>query len=346
MKKKLIFFGIVTLALVLTTGTFAYTYTYSDTTLGAYLSDGPFATYQVSALQPDWNSTLPEGEYASDILVPNDYGDDTEIPSQFPGEGAHWDKVAEQPADDYTTYVSTEGYNTWAKDLYNLTDAPEGSANPIDKITVFFRVASGGSYNVKAMAAIITNDQLFEGPTETISGTDFVTLSWECAVNPYTEEPWTWDEINALQAGVTARGSSKSKPAIITQVYVQVGSVFTSTEGEVPTGDLFKVNPNPDYYGDLLVKIYLTNTASLLKAYQYLNMKVYVTDSIEAGETLDYQILSIETGVVMFNIVGGTAADYNVKVAGGSYRLVSDNPENWGDGWTVTPEFYCEVSQR
>ena len=116
--------------------------------------------------------------------------------------------------------------------------------------------------------------------------------------------------------------------------------------GEVPQGDLFIVTPDPNITGDLLVKIYITNTADLLKAYQYLNMKVYVANSIEAGKTPNYQVLSIENGVVMFNIIGGSATSYKVQLIGGSYRLISDNPDEWGAGWTVTPEFYCEVSQR
>ena len=77
MKKKLIFGGMVLLALVLTTGTFAYTYTYGSATLGSHMADGPFATYQVSAEQPNWDSILPEGEYGSETLVPNFAGDDT-----------------------------------------------------------------------------------------------------------------------------------------------------------------------------------------------------------------------------------------------------------------------------
>ncbi|MBA7700194.1 hypothetical protein ES703_108903 [subsurface metagenome] len=101
-----------------------------------------------------------------------------------------------------------------------------------------------------------------------------------------------------------------------------------------------------NYTGDLLVKVYLTNTANIIKAYQYLNMKLYVANSLEADNTPDYQVLSIENGVVQFNIMGGSAESYTVEVTGGGYRLVSDNPIEWGEGWSITPEFYCEVSQR
>jgi len=123
-------------------------------------------------------------------------------------------------------------------------------------------------------------------------------------------------------------------------------NVVGFTKGAIGAGSLFDIKPSPDYNGDLLVKIYLTNTAELLKAYQYLNMKVYMANSLEAEKTPDYQVLSIETGVVLFNIEGGSAEVYTVEITGGSYRLISDDPEEWEAGWNIVPEFYCEVGQR
>ena len=337
----------VILALVLTTGTFAYTYTFNSATLGSYMAEGPFATYQPSIPQPDWDSILPEGEFGSETLVPVAAGDDTEIYAQFPDEGEHWDKVDEQPADDLGTYVSTAGSTAWQRDLYNLSNFTGASGTEtITNVIIYFRFASGDAYNVKAMAALKTNDQVFEGPTITYGSPVFNTESWECPVNPSTSEAWTWEEINALQAGVTARGNAKTKPAIVTQVYVLVNYEFSNLQGEVPVGKLFEINPAPGYTGDLLVKIYLTNINDILKAYKYINMKVFMADSLEAEQTPNYQILSIETGVITFNIVGGTAESYTIEIIGGSYRLMSDNPEEWGMGWTITPEFYCEVAQR
>ncbi|MBN1161714.1 MAG: hypothetical protein JXA17_07205 [Dehalococcoidales bacterium] len=347
MKKKLIFGVMVLLALVLTTGTFAYTYTFNSATLGSYMAEGPFATYDVSDIQPDWDSILPEGEYGSEILVPVAAGDDTELPFQYPDSGEHWDKVAEQSPDDLGTYVSTQGEKTWVRDLYNLSNFIGSSGEEaITSVTVYFRFAAGGDYNIKIMAALKSNGEVYEGPTITYSATNFVTESWECPVNPSTGEAWTRDELNDLQAGITARGDSKNNPAIITQVYVQVNYEYSNVQGQVPTGCLFDIYPAPDYTGDLLVKIYLTNTANLLKAYQYINMKIFIANSIEAGYTPDYQILSIETGVIIFNIKGGSAESYTVQITGGSYRLISDDPYEWGTGWTIIPEFYCEVTQR
>ena len=117
-------------------------------------------------------------------------------------------------------------------------------------------------------------------------------------------------------------------------------------EGAVPAGDLFVVTPHPEYNGDLNINLYLTNTAYLRKAFRYLNMQVFVANSLEAGKDPAHLMLTLENGVASFNLEGGTSGNYTIQVIGGSYNLVSGNPDDWGAGWSVTPEFYCEVGQR
>jgi hypothetical protein len=348
MKKKLVFIGILVLALVLTTGTFAYTFSNNTvTTLSGTIADAVWTTYEPSAHQPDWNSLLPSGEYDSEILVPNAPGDDTELSAQYPESDEHWDKVDDQPADDGDTYVSTEGQGGWQRDLYNLSAfTGAGGDYAIENITVYFRFAAGGDYNVIAMAAIKTSGEVYEGPNMTQSGTAFVTQSWQLTENPATDKPWTTEEINDLQAGITIKGHNKNSPALCTQVYVEINYKYVTTQGELPHGNLYDITPHEDYSGDLQVRIYMINTASLLKAYDYLNMELYMANSLEAQKTPDYQVLSIENGVVSFNMEGGSARKYTVEMAGGSYRLVSDNTDEWGAGWSIIPEFYCEVTQR
>ncbi len=45
-------------------------------------------------------------------------------------------------------------------------------------------------------------------------------------------------------------------------------------------------------------------------------------------------------------IYSGQAVAYTIEVVGGGYCLVSDNTSEWGEGWTVAPELYCQVTQR
>jgi hypothetical protein len=77
-----------------------------------------------------------------------------------------------------------------------------------------------------------------------------------------------------------------------------------TTCGEVPTGDLFDITPNAGYSGDVQVGVYLTNAANLTRAYKYLNMKVYLEGSEEAGETPDYRVLSLQNGRADFSLSG------------------------------------------
>ncbi len=99
MKKKLVVFsGILILALVITTGTFAFGYTNQSTIdLNATMADGAWATYEPSVSQPDWEQVLPSGNQGSEILTPNGGGDQTEMDTQYPAKGEDWDKVDEYP---------------------------------------------------------------------------------------------------------------------------------------------------------------------------------------------------------------------------------------------------------
>jgi len=40
------------------------------------------------------------------------------------------------------------------------------------------------------------------------------------------------------------------------------------------------------------------------------------------------------------------AVSFTVEVIGGGYCLVSTNTSEWEVGWTVTPEFYCQIVQK
>lgn len=199
-------------------------------------------------------------------------------------------------------------------------------------------VSADAAYTGYAKAAIKTHGTVYEGSEYSQTGKTFVTKSYEWTTNPATGSAWTWDEIDALQIGVSLKGEQAGAHGFCTQVYVSVAyEVAPEICGDVPTGDLFIVTPNPDYTGDLLVKVYLVNTGSLIRAYQYLNMELTLQGADE-----NPQLLTLQNGVATFalqNCAGGT---HTLSVTGGSYCLTSATPpEN-----CITPEFHCEVTQR
>ena len=114
----------------------------------------------------------------------------------------------------------------------------------------------------------------------------------------------------------------------------------------MPTGNLFDITPTAGFSDDLAVKVYLVNTGDLGKAYQSLNMRLYLASSVEAGESPNYRVLTLQNGVVTFNLKDYTPGTYTLSVTGGNYALISDDTSEWEEGWTVTPEFYCQILQR
>ena len=347
MKKKLVLLiGTIFFALVVSTGTYAYTYTTAAATFDVNAVVGDIVTSEPASEQPEWEDILPEGDVDYEILVPNAPGSQTTIPVQYPTSGEHWDKV--NTDDGWDTYVSTLNEKKYKRDLYNLTDHTEGEGE-ISNLLVFFTFAGytdGGDHLAFAKSAIKTNGKVYEGTESSQTGGEFTTQVYQWAANPKTGEAWTWEEIDNLEAGVSLKGESKIWPAFCTHVYVMVEYALPpELEGEVPPGDLFVITPHTEYSGDLTVNLYITNTGYLNQAYQYLNMKVYLENSLEADKDPNFQILSLENGVVSFNIEGGTAISYTIEIVGGSYNIMSGDPDEWGESWTIIPEFYCEVTQ-
>jgi len=347
MKRKLVLLiGVVLLALVVSTGTFAYTYSTASTMVDVYAVGGDIVASEPASEQPPWEESIPEIEYDVEVLLPNAQGSYTSLPFQYPSGGEHWDKVNQD--DQWETYVYSDK-KTYKKDLYNL-DNHEYGEGEIESIIVYFTFAGytdGGDHTAYAKAAIKTHDKVYEGNEESQTGDEFITSMYQWSANPKTGEAWTWDEIDALEAGVSLKGEGHSSLAYCTQVYVMVEFIVPpELQGEVLPGDIFIVNPHPEYDGDLTVNLYITNTNALSKAFLYLNLKTYMENSLEAGKDPDYQVLSLENGVAQFNIEGGVSDNYTIEVTGGSYNLMSGDPDEWGDGWSVIPEFYCEVGQR
>ncbi len=348
MKRKWqLIIGLV-LALVVTSGGYAFTYFSATATADVTVAGAEIATVATAAAPPDWNSIL--GYSGTETFRPNAAGDETLIVEQFPASGEHWDKVDDDPTSDGdATYVVTENY-TWQEDLYSLPDHSAGSGT-INYVKVYM-VGRGESVSqTTAYIHIKTNGVEYNGSENTMT-TGYTTYSYQWNTNPQTASAWTWAEIDALQIGVGLRRPSPGKYTRCTQIYAEVSYDTTDLCSDVPIGDLFDITPDDDYTGDLAVKVYLTNTGALAKAYQYLNMKLYLEGSVEDP---DYRLLTLDNGEITLHLEGYTPGNtYTLSVghgaspaiSGGSYSLVSTDSSEWQAGWTVEPEFYCEIIQR
>ncbi len=345
MGKKFYLLAALILILIISGGIYAYTYTTAIGTIGTATPTGNIATVNATASQPDWSSVL--WTVNEDIILrPNAVGDETQINSQYPNSGEHWQKVDEASPDGDGTYVYTANTN-YQEDLYHLPNhSTQTAGGDIQYVEVFMVArAALSAEQVSAYIHIKTNGLEDNGSSENLS-TSYVEYSNYWNNNPETGSPWTWDEIDNLQAGIGMRKSSASGDSLCTQVYVNINYDAPELTGNTPTDDLFEITVDDDYSGNLQVRVYLTNTADLLKAYDHLNMYLYLEDSEEAGKTPDYQLMNLQNGLATFNLVGISGGSYTLSVTGGTYQLFSRHTAEWAAGWTVTPELYCEVEQR
>ena len=335
------------LALTLSGGVYAHAFSTAAETIGIAEPTGDIATYNATApeTQPGWTDILIP---VNDTIIyrPNAAGDETTIVDQYPVTGEHWDKVSENISNGDSTYVATDS-NAWQEDLYNITDhSTQTAAGTINYVEVYMvsRVTANAT-QTSAYIHIKTNGVEYNGTAENMT-TSYDTYSYLWDINPQTGQDWTWDEIDALQIGVGLRRPAVGESARCTQVYAEVDFDAPLLSGNVPTGDLFEVSPHPDYTGDLAVKVYLVNTDNLTKAYKNLDVELYLTGSVEAGKTPNYRLLTLENGVATFKLEDGGSDNHTLSVTGGDYTLNSREPNEWEAGWTVTPELYCEVTQR
>jgi len=231
------------------TGTITTTYELTDGIEGAYfvwLSDGN-------------NTAATLFTDPVTVLSPNGNGAVRQL-SDYPSAGSNWQKVDDATPDGDETYVYTKNTSTAGRgDLYaigNLTDTvkPEDpvlystshtpnvwSNNPViimvwdgvsdpgslsaDSVTVkaFCRTTAatpGGSASV----GIKPQGGAESWATAETLGTDYSQFSSEWTINPATGQPWTYADINNLQAGVTLRSPSSSSESRSTMVWLEVDS--------------------------------------------------------------------------------------------------------------------------
>jgi hypothetical protein len=174
---------------------------------------------------PNWsnisNIASKETIPFSETLRPMGSTNETSIDTQYPGSGYHWQKVCEVTPDEDSGYLENKNGPVYGfqRDLFAIQNHTIGSGGIL---TV--RVSARFLLNTPdyPLIAIRTHGAVY---TQAVFGnrSEWLTESYDWTVNPYTGAPWTWDEVDALEAGVSLPGSTYGPDwSRATQVYVVV----------------------------------------------------------------------------------------------------------------------------
>ena len=190
------------LTLGLSSGAYAHAFRTATKTINIAEPTGDIATSNATATQPDWDSVLtPVAD--TKIFRPNGAGDEAGITTQYPGTGAHWDKVDEETSDGDGTYVATSD-SAWQEDLYNINDHSTQTVGGTINYVRIYMVCKATTANITQTSAYIhikTNGVEYNDSERTLN-TGYATYSYQWNSNPQTGQAWTWSQIDALQIGL------------------------------------------------------------------------------------------------------------------------------------------------
>ena len=130
---------------------------------------------------------------------------------------SNWESVDEATSDGDATYVEGGG-SKYVTDLYSLADT--SLTGKINSVAVHIN-CKGTQPGVGACTRIKTHGAARNGDDITLT-TSYANYSTTYDINPETGEAWTWDEINALQAGVGLERPLSGEDSRCTQVWVDV----------------------------------------------------------------------------------------------------------------------------
>lgn len=179
--------------------------------------------YKVILLSPDGNIKR-EIDLRNDVLTlrPNASGDETNIESQYPDSGEHWDKVDEELADDDGTYVyTTRAF--YQRDLYKLPTV--SGSGTINFIKIYFRARQYPSWGFAYIRPSLKINSTVTDGTEIELTDTYTTYSEQWNNNPANGKAWEWADINTLQIGISMKIDTDIPPppqARCTQVYVEI----------------------------------------------------------------------------------------------------------------------------
>ena len=149
------------------------------------------------------NETFKEASVLQqETIRPNVAGEYAEWSSLFPpSKTAHWETVQEDPPDDDGSYVRST-MATWKYEAYNLENhTGSGTINWV-RVYVRAKLISAGTSNFRTL--VRTYDTDYESSDIALS-TSYQNNYTQYDTNPNTGLAWTWDEIDSLQAGASAK---------------------------------------------------------------------------------------------------------------------------------------------
>jgi len=164
---------------------------------------------------------VSSNKLTTEVLYVNGVGSQTNILSQVPGSGAHWDKCS---SDNDSTYVKEDHDDacdgTLYRDLYAVANSGVGVGiiTNVSYVCRLFVITGGFAFQYTSLK---THGVVYDNGFDDLSNSTWTNCSKSYNTNPNTGAAWTWAEINALEIGPYIRGCNL-KYAYCSRAYIVV----------------------------------------------------------------------------------------------------------------------------
>jgi len=147
------------------------------------------------------NETFRETPVQQETIHPNAAGQYAQWTQESPPNSAHWNCCDEDPPDDDSSYVESNSA-AWKYEAYNLEN--HTGSGTINWVRVYVRAKLVSPETSIIRTLIRTYGANYESGDITPS-TSYQNNYTQYDTNPNTGLAWTWDEIDSLQAGASAK---------------------------------------------------------------------------------------------------------------------------------------------
>ena len=146
----------------------------------------------------------------------------------------HWKCLDEEVPDGFTTQIASDQLekncptNTMGRETFRFPPHTADMTGVITKVSIVACMCKTGLYEGEAWLVLVTGGNTYEYPTTNLpaSSVGWETFRKDLTVNPATGEPWTWDEIDNIEAGVKLQckcvGTEPYLRQHCTQLYLEV----------------------------------------------------------------------------------------------------------------------------
>lgn len=189
-------------------------------------------------------SVIKNYQFSAVIKRPTGLGDYSGQWHSYPTDYQYYQSVDEEVQNGDTDYIYVRYFSELQRIYFTAPNITKGWAIGKIRNTMYARYYISDYPLGEGKLSLNINNTQYDGTLNTFT-TTWTEYYYEWSTNPATNNKWTWSDINNLQFGLKARGTSTFASAMVTQVFLSIysenhyGLEYTITNNDLYTFEFY-----------------------------------------------------------------------------------------------------------